>query len=175
MAAAMSTASALDLTVDDAIVLHDSNRLSLRLLPCDVVARVAHVAHQAAQFEVELAQRLVETGSPVAALEPRVEPCAYGRNGFVVTLWTYYEPVTARGVSPTDYASALERLHGGMRRVDMTTPHFTDGLPRLPEARRRKERDGGSGEEDREERHALAARHQQTDDTPRPSGTCNGG
>ena len=41
VAAAMSTASALDLTVDDAIVLHDSNRLALRLLPCDVLARVA--------------------------------------------------------------------------------------------------------------------------------------
>ena len=40
----MSTASALDLTVDDAIVLHDSNKLAVRLLPCDVLARVAHVA-----------------------------------------------------------------------------------------------------------------------------------
>lgn len=38
MAAAMSTASALDLTVDDAIVLHDSNKLALRLRPCDALA-----------------------------------------------------------------------------------------------------------------------------------------
>ena len=37
-AAAMSTASALDLTVDDAIVLHNSNKLAVRLLPCDVLA-----------------------------------------------------------------------------------------------------------------------------------------
>ena len=126
VAAAMSTASALDLTVDDAIVLHDSNRLALRLLPCDVLARVAHVAHQVAQFEVELAQRLAETESPVAALEPRVEPRVYERDGFVVTLWTYYEPVTPREVSPADYANALERLHAGMRTLDVTTPHFTD-------------------------------------------------
>ncbi len=74
LAAAMSTASALDLTVDDAIVPHDSNKLAVRLLPCDVLARVAPTAHQVAQFEVELAQRLAETGSPVAALEPRLEP-----------------------------------------------------------------------------------------------------
>jgi hypothetical protein len=33
-----------------------------------VLARVAPVAHQAAQFEVDLAQRLSETESPVAAL-----------------------------------------------------------------------------------------------------------
>ena len=97
LAAAMLTASALDLTVDDAIVLHDSNRLAVRLLPCDVVARVAPAAHQAAQaaqVEVELAQRLAETGSPVAAPEPRVEPRVYERDGFVVTLWTYCKPVT---------------------------------------------------------------------------------
>ncbi len=126
VAAAMSTASALDLTVDDAIVLHDSNRLAVRLLPCHVLARVAHVAHQVAQFEVELAQRLAETESPVATLEPRVEPRVYERDGFVVTLWAYYEPVPPRVVSPADYANALERLHAGMRRLDVTTPHFTD-------------------------------------------------
>ena len=126
VAAAMSVASALDLTVDDAIVLHDSNKLALRLLPCDVLARVAHVAHQVAQFEVDLAQRLAEIGSPLAALEPRVEPRVYERDGFAVTLWTYYEQLTPREVSPADYASALERLHAAMRKLDVTTPHFTD-------------------------------------------------
>jgi hypothetical protein len=124
--AAMSTASSLDLTVDDAIVLHDSNKLTLRLLPCDVLARVAPVAHQVSQFEIELAQRLAEVGSPVAALEPRVEPRVYERDGFVVTLWTYYQPMTSREVSPVDYANALERLHAGMRQLDAPTPHFTD-------------------------------------------------
>jgi Ser/Thr protein kinase RdoA (MazF antagonist) len=122
----MSIASSLDLTVDDAIVLHDSNKLTLRLLPCDVLARVAPVAHQVAQFEVELAQRLAESESPVAALEPRVEPRVYERDGFVVTLWTYYEPATPREVSPADYATALERLHAGMRKLDVPTLHFTD-------------------------------------------------
>ena len=62
----------------------------------------------------------------MAALEPRVEPRVYVRDGFVVTLWTYYEPVPPREVSPADYASALERLHAGMRKIDVTTPHFTD-------------------------------------------------
>jgi Phosphotransferase enzyme family len=126
LAAAMSTASALDLTVDDAIVLHDSNKLAVRLLPCDVLARVALTAHQVARFEVELAQRLAETESPVAALEPRVEPRVYERDGFVVTLWTYYKPVAPGEVSPAAYANALERLHAGMRKLDVRTPHFTD-------------------------------------------------
>ena len=55
-----------------------------------------------------------------------MEPRVYERDGFVVTLWTYYEPVTPREVSPADYANALERLHAGMRQIDVTTPHFTD-------------------------------------------------
>ena len=126
VAAAMATASALGLTVDDAIVLRDSNKLAVRLLPCDVLARVALLAHQVAQFEIELAQRLAESKSPVAALDPRVEPRVYEGDGFVVTLWTYYEPLSPREVSPADYAVALERLHAGMRKLDVTTPHFTD-------------------------------------------------
>jgi thiamine kinase-like enzyme len=126
--ASVSTAAALDLTVNDAVVLHDSNKLTLRLLPCDVLARVAPVAHQVAQFEIELAQWLTASESPVAALEPRVEPRVYERDGFVVTLWTYYEPATPQEVSPADYAKALERLHAGMRKLDVPTPHFTDRI-----------------------------------------------
>ncbi|HKS99989.1 MAG TPA: aminoglycoside phosphotransferase family protein, partial [Rugosimonospora sp.] len=62
VAAAVSIASSLALAVDDAVVLHDSNKLTLRLLPCDVLARVAPVAHQVAQFEIDLAQRLAGSG-----------------------------------------------------------------------------------------------------------------
>jgi Phosphotransferase enzyme family len=127
VAAARSTASALDLTVHDVTVLQDSNRLVLRLMPCAVVARVAPMAHQpSAEFEVELAQRLAETESPVAALDPRVEPRVYMRDGFVMNMWTYYEPVRPHQLPPADYAHALERLHAGMRHLDITTPHFTD-------------------------------------------------
>jgi len=126
VAAARSIASSLGLPVDDAIVLNDSNKLALRLLPCDVLARVAPVTEQVALFEIELAQRLAEAGSPVAGLEPRVEPRVYERDGFVVTLWTYYEPVTPDVVALADYAEVLGRLHAGMRKFDVPTPHFTD-------------------------------------------------
>jgi hypothetical protein len=126
LAAAVSTASALGLAVDNAVVLHDSNKLTVRLLPCDVVARVAPIAHQVAQFEIGLAQRLAESGSPVAALDPRADPRVYERDGFAVTLWTYYQPAMSGEVPPADYANALERLHSGMRKLDLRTPHFTD-------------------------------------------------
>jgi hypothetical protein len=150
VAAAMSIASALDLTVDDAVVLHDSNKLVLRLLPCDVLARVAHVGQEVARFEVELAQRLAETESPVAALEPRVEPRVYERDRFVVTLWTYYESVAPPGVSPADYADALERLHAGMRTVDITAPHFTDRVAEAQQLVSSRDRTPALAETDRE-------------------------
>jgi aminoglycoside phosphotransferase (APT) family kinase protein len=133
VAAARSTASAQGLDVDEAIVVNDSNKLTVRLLPCDVIARVAPVADQVARLEVELARRLAATKSPVAALEPRVEPLVHERDGFVVTLWTYYEPVGTAAVSPAAYANALQQLHAGMRTVDVTVPHFTD---RVAQARR---------------------------------------
>ena len=150
MAAAMSTASSLDLAVDDAIVLHDSNKLTVRLLPCDTLARVAPVAHQVAQFEVELAQRLAESGCPVAALEPRVDPRVYERDGFDVTLWTYYEPATPREVSPADYASALERLHAGMRKLDIPAPHFTDRVEQAQQLVASRDRTPALADTDRE-------------------------
>jgi hypothetical protein len=120
MAAATALAGELHLRVDDAVVIHNSNKVSLRLSPCGVFARVARVGEEVAALEVELALRLAGTASPVAALEPRVEPRVYERDGFAVTLWTYYEDV------PGAYADVLQRLHAGMRSVEIATPHFLD-------------------------------------------------
>ena len=63
MAAATSLAEALGLRVDDAVVIHNSNKLALRLLPCDVFARVAPLGQEVSAFEVELAQRLTALGA----------------------------------------------------------------------------------------------------------------
>jgi aminoglycoside phosphotransferase (APT) family kinase protein len=150
VAAAISIASSLGLTVDDAIVLQDSNRITLRLLPGDVLARVAHVEHQVAQFEIELAQRLAGSGCPVAALEPRVDPRAYERDDFVVTLWTYYEPAPPREVPPAVYASALQRLHAGMRKLDIPAPHFTDRVEQAQQLVAGRDRTPALADADRE-------------------------
>jgi Phosphotransferase enzyme family len=125
VAAATSIADELGLPVEDASVLCNSNKLALRLLPCDVFARVAPAGYGLAQFEVGLALRLAEAGSPVAALEPRAAPRGDERGGFEVTLWTYYEPVTPE-VCAVGYAKALGRLHAGMRLIDLPVPHFTE-------------------------------------------------
>lgn len=155
VAAARSTAAACGLRVDEVLVLHDSSKLTLRLLPCDVVARVAPVEHQVAELEIRVAQRLAELGSPVAALDRRVEPRVHERDGFAITLWTFYETTTAQDVPPADYARALRRLHTDMRALDLgasgiTVPHVR---ARVEQARRLvadRERTPGLGGEDRQ-------------------------
>jgi hypothetical protein len=132
--AGSSTASALGLRVDDAVVVNNSNRVVVRLTPCDVLARVRPLVHQTADdLEVEVARRLAETGSPVAELAPRVEPHVYVHDGFAVTLWTYYEPMGSSDIAPAEYALALVRLHAGLRQLEVRAPHFTD---RVAEAQR---------------------------------------
>lgn len=138
--AAAATASALGLSVGDAVVVHNSDRIAVRLLPCDVLARVAPSSWRAAQeFEAEVARRLAETDCPAGELKPRVEPGVYLRDGFAITLWTYYESVDAgppngltheqlgmsNGLAPADYAHALARFHAGLRQLDLDAPHIT--------------------------------------------------
>src|SRR4029077_12629479 len=92
VAAAAVTASALGLDAADAVVLNNSNRIVLRLMPCDAVARVAPSAHHVgSEFEAEVARRLAEAGGPVAELDPRAGDRVYRRDGFALSFWTYYE------------------------------------------------------------------------------------
>lgn len=124
--AGAATASALGLHVDDAVVVHNSDRIALRLIPCDVLARVAPSAHRAgSEFEVEVARRLAATDGPVAELEPRAGQRVHVRDGFAISLWTYYEPAGSQ-IEPAEYAVALRRLHAALRRTDLEAPHFTD-------------------------------------------------
>jgi hypothetical protein len=131
VAAAMSAASALDLAVDDAVVLNDSNRVVVRLMPCDTVARVTPMTHHAGhqmspEREVDVVKWLSRTDSPVAALDPRVDARVLVRDGFKITLWTYYQPMHEPIIPPADYAQALGRLHAGLRQIEVSTPHVMD-------------------------------------------------
>ena len=64
----MEVASALDLPVAEATVVHNSNKLALRLLPCDVFSRVAFAGLEVFEAELEIGRRLAEIESPVASL-----------------------------------------------------------------------------------------------------------
>src|ERR1044072_1898426 len=124
--AGRATASELGLQVNDVVVIHNSDRVALRLVPCDVLARVAPSGHLAAsEFEVEVARHLADVDAPVAELDPRVDPHVYSRDAFAISLWTYYEPVGSE-IAPADYADAFMRHHAALRQIDLDAPHFTD-------------------------------------------------
>ena len=71
ISAAVSMAASLDLPTDNVGVLHNSNKLTLRLASCDVLARVSHVGQEGAQLELERARRLLKAGCPVGVTESR--------------------------------------------------------------------------------------------------------
>ena len=132
--AARSTASALGLKADEGVVIHNSNRIAVRLTPCDVLARVAPLSHQAgAAFEVEVGRRFAEAGCPVEKPYPRAEPHVYVRDGFAITLWTCYAAMPTQNIAPAEYAQTLEQYHACIRQIDLAAPHFTD---RIAEAQR---------------------------------------
>lgn len=142
ISAARSVAAALGMPAEQVIVLNDSNRLVVRLMPCNVVARVtppgslapaavratwssggAYGARLAA--EIEVVRQLAQQGAPAAGLDPRIEPRLFMFDWFAVTLWEYIEPAPLTPAS-SEYAAALERLHAGLRMVDAAAPHFLE-------------------------------------------------
>lgn len=128
-AASVSLAASLGLRVDRTVVLHESNRLVVRLLPCDIVARVSPNGWYSPKKEVELARRLAaETNGLIAGLDHRVESIIFERDDFEIGMWTYFEPESSQEISPDDYSEILKRLHGALRQIEMTAPRFTDRL-----------------------------------------------
>lgn len=140
---AMSTAAAAGLEVESASLLHNSSRIAVRLLPCDVLVRVAPESHRrGAETELRVARALDGMAAPIAELDPRVTAAVYVDNGFLVTFWRYFAP-NPRGLDTESFARALRELHASLRTVDLDIPHFTD---RVAEARGILENPGESPE-----------------------------
>ncbi|NHA70356.1 phosphotransferase, partial [Phycicoccus flavus] len=131
--AVASVAGDLGLEVENLDVVHSSNTLSLRLLPCDVLVRAAPVGQRVSAFEVAVVQALCQERAPVASLDPRVEGRVHERDGFEMTFWSYLQP-THDAPSPATYADALRRLHAAMRRVELQAPHFTERVTAAADA-----------------------------------------
>jgi hypothetical protein len=127
VAAAESTAAELGLAVDRTVVLSNSNRLVVRITPCDVVVRVTPMTHHAsADREVDLVRTLSASAAPVATLDSRVEPRVFVRDDFKLTFWKYFEPLDSAIAPPGEYAGALEVLHVALKPIDVTMPHVID-------------------------------------------------
>lgn len=150
IAAATSIATGLGLQVDEAVVLHNSNKLALRLAPCGVVARIFPPVPDGGRFEIDLARRLADAGCPIGVPDPRVPTEVYERDGFMITYWTYYPTVDPDEPPADAYAAAIAQLHAGMRTVNFDTPHFTDRIESAQQLVTDRDQTPELGDDDRE-------------------------
>ncbi|MEN3273577.1 MAG: hypothetical protein V7636_2338 [Actinomycetota bacterium] len=125
--AAKSAVADSGMHADDAVVLHNSNRIAVHLTPCDVLARVGPLSHEESlDFELEVGRQLAGTDAPVGGPDPRTDPRVFVRDEFAMTLWTYCQPVPPSELESAEYADSLARLHAGLREIEVQSPHFTD-------------------------------------------------
>jgi hypothetical protein len=127
VSAVEAVATALDLPTRDVDIIQNSNKLALRLLPCDAFARVAPIGNTAQlAFEIEIAQQFAAAGAPAGTLDPRVEAKVHQHGAFAITWWTYHAAESRGQPSPARYAATLEHLHRALRDVAVAAPHFLD-------------------------------------------------
>lgn len=120
--AAAALVRSFGLPVDEIVDLHASNRLTVRLLPCDLVARIGPSGRSGAEVEVARALRLTAAGAPVGPLDPRVPPQVHVQGGVEITLWAHHPSRTDRELPSSEYAEALAGLHAAMRETELDVP-----------------------------------------------------
>ena len=85
IAAASAVASELGFLVDEVRVVYLTNRLTVRLLPCNLLARVVPPTHRdGAAFELDVARRLATAGeesAPALSLGAVAAGVREGRQG----------------------------------------------------------------------------------------------
>ncbi|WP_010552089.1 phosphotransferase [Brachybacterium paraconglomeratum] len=124
---ALALLTDLGLPAEEAVVLHASNTLTLRLRPADVVARIAP-RDRAGDLAVELerAEALQAVGAPVGPPDPRLAPSVHVRGEHAITLWEHHPSRDRAELPPAEYAAALAALHAGMRALDLPVAPLAD-------------------------------------------------
>ena len=136
------------LRVDDVVVLQHTNPHPGRPRPAAAGPGAPPPHARVLGFEVDLARELTSRGSPVAALDARLEPRVHTAGGFAMTFWRFLS-TRERPLAAGEYARGLLRLHQDLRGLRVAVPHFTervdrartlladrDSTPEVPEADR---------------------------------------
>jgi Ser/Thr protein kinase RdoA (MazF antagonist) len=113
----------------DPVILHASQRISIRLFPLNVVARAVSFDDQAATDrltrEIDVARHLAKSAAPVVGPTPELPAGPHIQDGFVLTLWEFVEHVAADGDNAEHVAHAIEAL----RQVHQALAGFSGELP----------------------------------------------
>jgi Ser/Thr protein kinase RdoA (MazF antagonist) len=126
---ALAVLAALGLPAREAVVLHASNTLTVRVLPCDLVVRIAPGAQrEALATELERARALLAVGAPVGPPAPGTDPVVHERDGLALTLWEHLPQRDRGSLPPAEFAAALAALHAAMRAVDLPVAPLAERL-----------------------------------------------
>lgn len=113
------------------LFLRNSQHISVRLLPHDVVARAMRAGAPEATarltLEVDIAHHLVGNGAPVAGPAADWPAGPHIEDGFVITLWQFVEHAAADGDDPRHVsaaADALGRVHRALSDYRGELPSF---------------------------------------------------
>jgi Ser/Thr protein kinase RdoA (MazF antagonist) len=111
------------------VVLHESQHVSIRLFPFDIVARVVGTqeGEAAARLERELAvaRHLVERSAPVVPPATELAAGPHFHDGYGLTLWRFIDHVVADADNSAHVASAAQAL----RRMHQALADFPGELP----------------------------------------------
>ncbi len=126
---AIAVADRLGLGRLDAVILRNSHHVSIRLLPLDVVARVAPAdqpeAAAALRREIAIAQHLSARAAPTVRPTDELPAGPHFWNGFGLTFWQYLDHVAADEDNGAHVAVAAQAL----RRVQDALTGFPGALP----------------------------------------------
>ncbi len=129
--AAIVVADRLGLGRLDAVILHNSHHVSIRLLALDVVARVAPAdlpeAAVALRREIAVAQHLSPRAAPIVPPTDALPAGPHFWNGFGLTFWQYLDHVAAdedNGAHIAAAALALRRVHDALAGFHGALPSF---------------------------------------------------
>jgi predicted trehalose synthase len=115
----------------DPVILHESQRISIRLFPLNVVARIVSIHDQeaASRFsrESEVVRHLAKSAAPIVVPAAELPAGPHIQDDFAVTLWEFVEHVAVDGENAGHVrraAEALHRLHRALATFPGELPDF---------------------------------------------------
>lgn len=135
--AAIRLAQRLGVRRVDPVILHESRRVTIRLFPLDLVARVVSIHDQEATSrlcgEIDIARHLAKSAAPIVAPATELPAGPHVQDDFVLTLWEFVEHTAADDENAEHVARAAEalgRLHHALAAFPGELPDFRDKVDR---------------------------------------------
>jgi Ser/Thr protein kinase RdoA (MazF antagonist) len=128
--AAVRAAIRYGYTVEQPIVIQETNNVVVWLRPHRVIAKVGRWSHSTEPLVREhmVASFLTEGGAPIAPPVPRTKPFRDEATGFVITLWERLDVDAGEEIDAADVGQSLRTLHEHLDRFDGELPSFRGGV-----------------------------------------------